>query len=384
MSKTSTFLQRCFLSRRDVPKPGDQLDFLAIEKKWAEKTSFVEALRSSIAGETGEDGEPQRIDEPLRDLTIKTYYFLTHIANYYSGLFTPFSEKNKEFVKQIEEIWDVLIKNTIFGGVYVGHGEDLIELDRALIGNEDTDNAQLSCLFRLYTRSGKGEFYSIFAAKPLKEKSGKLDSRVVKFWIRESNYWLEWWHLLTEFFGGIERVKMLAKAAGVRTICSVDSGDENFTAEMETLLSGEYPVLKRKGTVQGTIENEGMSIENSYDPHEFVPVDAPRQLMDFYINYFDVFSDYLGYGGKASPHKMERLTEQEASQGSDVVATIQNFLQRRIQSCFDQMSKIYPNLIPEDFEVVVSNRATAQSILDPEEQEILKGEKPGNNANIDG
>lgn len=381
MSKIETFLQNCFLNSRATPKPGDQLDFLALEKKWAGKTSLTKVVEEAIRGVQGEDGKPVRIDEPLRDLTIKTYYFLTHISNYYSGLFTPYT-KDKKFLRDIEEIWDILIKNTIFGGVYVGYGDDLIDLDKALIGSEDPDNAQLSCPFRLYSRQEKGKFYSILAAKPLKEKSGKLDSRLVKFWIRESNFWLEWWHLLTEFFGGVERVKMIAKAATVRTICSTDGGSQDFENEMEGLLSGLYPVMRRKGTTEKILEGSGeVATENEYTPHEFVPIDSPRKLLDFYVNYLDIFSDFLGYGGKASPHKMERLTEQEASQGSDVVATIQNFLQRRIQSCFDQMRKIYPGKIPEDFEITVSNRSTAQSILDPQEQNLLK---EGKNVNIDG
>lgn len=123
--------------------------------------------------------------------------------------------------------------------------------------------------------------------------------------------------------GGFERVKALAKFAAVRTIVSVDEGEEELQKELYEAMEGLYPVLKKKGGVAAINSgNQGLA-DNEYQPHEFTPLDAPRQLLEFYITYFDLETDNLGYAGKGSPHKMERLTQQESMQGSNVVSTIQ-------------------------------------------------------------
>lgn len=88
-------------------------------------------------------------------------------------------------------------------------------------------------------------------------------------------------------------------------------------------MEGLFPVLRKKGGVASISPGSGVLVDNEYQPHEFVPVDAPRQLLEFYITYFDLMTDNLGYAGKGSPHKMERLTQQESMQGSNVVSTIQ-------------------------------------------------------------
>lgn len=104
-------------------------------------------------------------------------------------------------------------------------------------------------------------------------------------------------------------------------------------------MEGLFPVLRKKGGVASISPGSGVLVDNEYQPHEFVPVDAPRQLLEFYITYFDLMTDNLGYAGKGSPHKMERLTQQESFQGSNVVSTIQWYLCQRINSCFDVCRK---------------------------------------------
>lgn len=126
-------------------------------------------------------------------MTINTWYKLFHVGNYYAGLFVP-ECGDDAFKKDLTQIWDILIRNTIMGDVFLGYGEDLIQLDKELmIEKGDFDNmpnAQLSCPFRLYTRVGYNKFYSILAGHEIDDSDKKLglEERLVKFWIRDSNY----------------------------------------------------------------------------------------------------------------------------------------------------------------------------------------------------
>lgn len=177
---------------------------------------------------------------------------------------------------------------------------------------------------------------------------------------------------MTETLGGFERVKALAKFVGVRTIVSTGEGEEELSKELSDAMDGVYPVLVRKGGIAKIKAGGGEITENDYQPHEFVPVDAPRQLFDFYVTWFDLKTDDLGYSGKSSPHKMERLTQQESIQGSNVVSTIQYYLSQRLNSCFDVAREVLGDAIPEDFKVVITNRASASAILDPEQGELMQ------------
>lgn len=69
-----------------------------------------------------------------------------------------------------------------------------MQLDRDIMEQKgDMDNlpnAQLNCPFRLYRRTGYGKYYSILAGHAINDEDGKLklEQRLVKFWIRDSNY----------------------------------------------------------------------------------------------------------------------------------------------------------------------------------------------------
>lgn len=268
------------------------------------------------------------------------------------------------------------------GNVYLGYGEDLVDLDRQiLIEKNDMDGlpkARLHCKFRIYNRVGFGKYHSILAGHDIEDPI--LEDRLVLFGIDDSNYWLEWWHILTETLGGFERVKALAKFAGVRTIVTVDEGEAELEKELYDAMEGLYPVLRKKGGVASITPGGGTLVDNEYQPHEFVPLDAPRQLFDFYVTYFDYLTDNLGYGGKGSPHKMERLTQTESMQGTNVVSTIQYYLCQRINSAFDVCREVFKDIeIPDDFEVTITNKVAADSILDPEmsNMEQQMGGAPG-------
>lgn len=112
-----------------------------------------------------------------------------HVGNYYAGLFTP-NTKDKKFRREILQVWDLLIRNTIMGTVFVGYGEDLLDLDRQiLIEHNDMDGlpkARLHSKFRLYTRVGFGKYHSILAGHEIENPI--LEDRLVPFCIEDSNY----------------------------------------------------------------------------------------------------------------------------------------------------------------------------------------------------
>lgn len=193
--KIDTFLRDCLLKCRHVPQPGEDITWSTLEKDRGH-VSLVKAISDAIADASGdskniEGGKSTRIDEPFRDITINTWYKLFHVGNYYAGLFIPDTKDDKK-KREILQIWDLLIRNSILGEVYLGYGEDLIELDREIMklknDHDNFPNAQLHCPFRLYTRNGFGKFYSILAGHYIEDE--KLEDRVVKFWIRDANYWM--------------------------------------------------------------------------------------------------------------------------------------------------------------------------------------------------
>lgn len=187
--KIDTYLRDCLLKCRSAPTPGDDVHNKTFEKDRG-KVSMVNTVANAIraaGGEIVEEGqEVPRIDEPFRDITIRTWYKLFHVGNYYSGLLVPECGDN-EFKRDLLQIWDILIRNTIMGSVFLGYGEDLVELDRELmIKKGDCDNlpnAQLHCPFRLYTRIGYGKYYSILAGHEISDPEGKLglEDKLVKF-----------------------------------------------------------------------------------------------------------------------------------------------------------------------------------------------------------
>lgn len=76
------------------------------------------------------------------------------------------------------------------GNVYLGYGEDLVDLDRQiLIAKNDMDGlpkARLHCKFRLYNRVGFGKYHSILAGHDIEDPI--LEDRLVLFGIDDSNY----------------------------------------------------------------------------------------------------------------------------------------------------------------------------------------------------
>lgn len=187
-----TFLRTCLLRTNVVPMPGDEMYWNTFEKDRGH-VSNVKSIHDAIAGhdgvEYGKGEERPRIDAPFRDITINTWYKMFHVGNYYAGLFVPECE-DKEFKRDLLQIWDILIRNTMMGSVFLGYGDDLVQMDRDLIIEKNDldklDSAQLHCPFRLYTRVGYGKYYSILAGYEIEDED--LEDRLVKFWIRDSNY----------------------------------------------------------------------------------------------------------------------------------------------------------------------------------------------------
>lgn len=195
--KVSSFLRDCLLKCNRAPYPGDDVHNKTFEKDRGH-VSMVNTIEKAIKKAGGEvsdeeNDETSRIDEPFRDIIIRTWYKMFHVGNYYAGLFVP-ECSDEEFKRDLLQIWDILIRNTIMGSVFLGYGEDLAALDKEImIQKGDVDNlpnAQLHCPFRLYTRTGYGKFYSILAGHEIDDTDGKigLEDKLVKFWIRDANY----------------------------------------------------------------------------------------------------------------------------------------------------------------------------------------------------
>lgn len=156
-------------------------------------------------------------------------------------------------------------------------------------------------------------------------------------------------------------MKNVAKFVPIRTVVCVVEGEEDFNHEMSSAADSIYPALKKKGPTASI--NKAGQVSNAYAPHEFVPVDLPKQLLEFYQSFFDIQTDYLGFAGKSSPYKKERLTEVESAQGASVVAAIQQYLCQRISSCFDVCRSKFldfkgESIIPDDFEIFITSKHT--------------------------
>lgn len=117
--KISTFLRECFVNSRGVPSPDEEIYNSVLEND-RKHVSIVDQIDQAIrhAGKSPEselDSEPieaggskekktaNRIDAPLRDITINTFFKLFHIGNYYCSLLSPKSD-NKKFLREILQV----------------------------------------------------------------------------------------------------------------------------------------------------------------------------------------------------------------------------------------------------------------------------------------
>lgn len=104
--KISSFLRDCLLGCSRAPHPGDSVHNKTFEKDRGH-VSMVNTLEKAIkeaGGEVVEEGEERtRIDEPFRDIIIRTWYKMFHVGNYYAGLFVP-ECNDKKLKRQLLQI----------------------------------------------------------------------------------------------------------------------------------------------------------------------------------------------------------------------------------------------------------------------------------------
>lgn len=340
----------------------------------AKESSIVKELSEAFQGEG-------RVDSPLRNIVVNIWTRLNSVGDYYCGLFIPRS-KNKNFCDEIYFIWDILIRKAILGTVYVAYGQEYLDLDKQNKSSDlDFNDIRGWSKFRLYAKESDGKYYSLLARASISFEGKEHEEKFIKFNMGDSNFWLQWWHVLYEYIGGMERVKDMALFTPIRTIAAYGESDTSLINELKSAKESPYPVLVKPGGVASL--NNSQLTTNEYEAHEFVPPDLPKIMFEFWNGYFDIMTDNLGYSGRGTPIKNERLMKLESMQSIGVLCSVQHYIAKRLTTSFNVLRFVYnksSEVIPWDFEVSINSKQAWDTIIDNRNiDQYLKNQSNSNN-----
>lgn len=361
-------------------RPGDPITWNNLEVKRGEDLTFQGVLEGAVreageASQLGADGnlvgDGTQLNLLSHNLYLKIFFELRLIAKYFAGEFRlRCSREDAEIKKEFYQIWELFIEKWYFSYVYVGYGEDLLELDKRLIrhSKQSDTNVFEHCKFRLYTKSGE-KFYSVIAGSVVESKLVNKD-RLVRCSLDENTIWLCWWHILLEAIGGVNRCLSAYKAISKQIVMS------NFN---KSQVQGVMDQIDNNRTVfmkPASLEEFG---EPTFcKPMKFMDSNDVYNMFGMMYDYIERKASQLGYVFKPANLKKERTNSGENFAINKCIFNMQTTMLNSLNSCIFSFQKKFGKVIPEDLQVVLSNQAWALGNPVPPTEEQQEMGEPGN------
>lgn len=363
MSKIQNLLCNSFKHINASFSPEDQITWNTLEvdrgkqltlQKKIEET--IEEVREDIknSGGTG-------IDILTQNEYLRIFFEFRLIAKYFAGEFRLKCFRWNDWVKdEFYQILDLFIEKWYFSYVYVGWGDDLLELDKKIFYANSQNSGQKdiyrNCRFRLYTKSGD-KFYSILAGN-LVDSDLVHEGRLVRCSLDEGTMWLYWWHILLEHLGGIKRC-LTAWTAISKQITMENFGDDEKKKVEEQILNNDTVFFKPMAT-------EDLGEETFCEPMKFMDANDVSHMFGMLYDYTERQAAKMGYVFKPANLKKERTNSGENYALNKTIANMQTLMLTKLNTCLWNMRKTFfqgwHRVIPKEMSFVLSNQAWATGL----------------------
>lgn len=286
----------------------------------------------------------------LKNWHINIFIHLQLIGQYFEGEFKPETE-NKEFLTEILSIWPDLIPAWYFGTVYIGYGEDLVEIEREYLRNNNKDypeeKSKLWSKLRLYRKQQSKEGKNLYSSILSNMQGIAIDpERLVVCSCSGFINWVCWFDLLREYLAGQQKFISSFNAC-LKRVVSLVSNWPAFTKEIEQFEDNTIILAKSITQAQG-INN------NIYKPFEFMPLNAPEIILKTNQAYFELKASFLGVAGKALNNKSERMNLTETQQNLSLIQNMQARHLKSLELLALRMKAVFGPAIPEDFKITLT------------------------------
>lgn len=121
--------------------------------------------------------------------------------------------------------------------------------------------------------------------------------------------------------------------------------------------------IKREGNQGfGDDDNHQMG-KTKFEELIFMPRETPMAILEGVQRAFELNAAHLGFAGRLSEQKKERINAGENFPHQKVVSNVRTYLISTLNYLFDQMRiKFGSKVIPEDLKIVPTNQAFAQGL----------------------
>lgn len=355
MKKVESLLCSAIQHANSHFKPGDDVSWLAIETPRGRGLAFQQLVEEAIGVADKPNATPENLNILSSQIFVRIFFEFRLIAKYFAGEFVlECSKFRKDFKDQFYQIWELFIEKWYFAHVYVGYGEDLVELDKAVIRkNKTQQNPYEYCNFRLYSKSGD-RFYSIIAAS-LIESPIVNEERLVRCSLDEQTMFIFWWHILLESIGGINRALHALKVIPKQVVMK-NFSDQQQESILESLQNHDSVFFK-------PANQEDIGESTFCEPMKFIDSNDVSNMFGLIYDYVERQASKLGYVFKPGNSKKERVNSGENFAMNKTVFNMQTVFLKNLNSCFYAMKRKWGNIVvPEDLTVVLSNQAWALGI----------------------
>lgn len=293
-----------------------------------------------------------------KNVTLAVFDLMDYVAAYVSGEFTVENEEN------LEEIWEILIKNWYFDGVWIIKSEEIKNREIAMAESGAYDIPENKLFrenpFRLFKRTTSKEgnkyyFKSLLTGIDYFELDPK---EMIYISLNEGANWRRWWKANMEYVAGISRVvealKSLSKTAQVivknpRTFEQEEAQIENPSVfyRINRLTSGQHIGAKEQNIYQYMPLIEGSRVAD---------------MKNIVESLYDKECSRLGVTMNAN-EKKERLTSAENYKDLKSITNLQAHQLRSLKRLEKKLKN--KGWVEEDFFIDIGGSTFAQGLPDP-------------------
>lgn len=307
----------------------------------------------------------------LKNWHIARFYYLRLISQYYSGEFKPETE-DEELLMNLRDVWKELIDGWYFGTVYIAYGEDVLNLEKSLWeqhgDKKDFHNCKWDNPIRLFkvesnAEDGTNLYTSVFS----KVKGIRLpEEELIACSCNGTYNWIVWWDLIGEYLAGLSAIPESIKTTR-KTWVAFIKNKKKFDFEASQFENDNSFLYKHLRDIDG-------DDANIYAPANFSPsLDAPQVQLKNLEAYFEHRAAWMGFTGKGSNNKTERLVAGEIYQDMKLISNMQESNLASLQSIFKRF--VLKHGLKDDLKIVLTGGTFAQGLP----QSLTQSNQPINN-----
>ena len=296
----------------------------------------------------------------LKDFHLAALYRLKRVGEYIQGEYKATSE-DEAFLNEFNAIHPEFIEGWYWRVIYIGYGEDLIELEKQALKKQQLPFKSNKCKFfskfRIYTRvdtegtANIGKYTSVLSGVT----NLKIENeRLIACSCNDGANWLQWWELVREYNAGNQKF-IAAFNASIKRLSVMIANKDQWRAEAQQLSNNNIYLTKYRDQTKELNNNKEKTIE-------IISPELASQILNLNQAYFETQAAWFGFAGKGTNNKTERLTAAENYQTLKLISNIQEHNLKKLNVVAWQMKQVFKEAIPEDFKFEVSGQTMAMGV----------------------